>query len=322
MRKLLLSLAVLFILVPTLAAQERDSLYAKVCHDIPINLRAQPRTDGAVIGEVANGAKLIILQEEVRDFQNGRWTEVQIEGTDQIGWVYSAYLCFCYESTLRTVSATALNVRTHPNLFSESLGLLTFGETVEVLQYDALSPNNGSWAYIRSQSSGLTGWVMRGYLRGRESACDMPVLFASPETPQEAMIWGYQPVPLFARQDITTAPIATLYNGARLQVIGIGRTASNYWYRVRTSDHQEGWLYDSRTRGSDYFLIYLPYRVRVAESLYVHASPGVDAPRIGQIPGDSCLSVTDSATVDQQGWFYSVEAGGWFAADYAAYCLD
>ncbi len=140
-------------------AQEltHKQIVAKVNH---LNVRTQPSTSSAVIGQLNEGEKFLALRME------GDWVEIDFQ--NQKGWVNNTYITIIDQSSQEntlpsskngnkkfTINVDTLNVRAKADLSSKKLGQVKKGEAFKVLDIDH------QWVQI--EISGKKGWVYSFY---------------------------------------------------------------------------------------------------------------------------------------------------------------
>lgn len=115
-----------------------------------INLRNAPE-DGDVITTINEGVLVTIL-----DTSNAKWYQVSVNG--QTGYVSSAYLDTDAANKIQTgkITAGSLNIRETNDSGSKSLGTVTEGTSVTIIESSA------GWHKI--VHNGITGWVSGDYV--------------------------------------------------------------------------------------------------------------------------------------------------------------
>lgn len=323
-QQLLIAVLVL-VFVPVTSAQFPSQDRAVVCHHISINVRSEPDLDrNNVIGQIAPGTHLTVLERDRDDYRGYPWTYARVEGTELVGWVFADYIA--YLPMYASVTADRVNVRAEPWTHADLLGVFTKAERVEVLGRERIYGNNGYWFYVRSLDSGLQGWMMGEYLYGELCGSELPVMAeASFENPTAATIWGYKPLQLRSADSHDAPYIAEIPNGTRVNILevyetGLGNDNNQYWTHLQVvGSDVHGWFFSGTIY--DDAVLTLPMKIRVvAANLNVRAAPGTDSAIVTKLRQDSCLLVTDSTSLNGVGWFYLPEAGGWVTSEYVDAC--
>lgn len=141
---------------------------------VDISLRADPETDGAMVGTLQHDEIVDLLAKSEDD----NW--MQVRRTDNsIGWTYATHLIKVEsseppdtgeppddgeppdtEAKWYRVTAYGLNVREGPGTDHDKVGVLARNEVVKALDY----AESNSWIKILRVSDGLTGWSSATYL--------------------------------------------------------------------------------------------------------------------------------------------------------------
>ncbi|MGP3562272.1 N-acetylmuramoyl-L-alanine amidase [Geobacillus sp. BK01] len=167
-----------------------------------LRLRQEPSLDGRIIGHLAQGDRVAVIQEE------GEWK--QIVTNEAVGWAAASYLAAAepLRNSQRTgvVTADSLNVRIAPSLDAERVGRLVRGEHVEIVE------TKQDWYKIVARS-GSGGWVAADYVEMKsgqavESEEDAVVASVSPVGVSLAAIQGNGPRRYVSRW--TRGPIQAL----------------------------------------------------------------------------------------------------------------
>lgn len=124
-----------------------------------LNIRALPSKNGNVLGQFANGRKLALILESPR---NEKWYAVYgrtVDGTYKLGWCSGEYLGNYVEyGTL--VDVNTLNVRSGAGTNYTSLGAISKGDTVEILEKNCATASGYTWHKILY--NGSEGYVVAG----------------------------------------------------------------------------------------------------------------------------------------------------------------
>ncbi|TQR14796.1 SH3 domain-containing protein [Psychrobacillus soli] len=126
-----------------------------------LNVRTEPSTSSAVIGQLSEGDQTPAYKSE------GEWIEIDFQGRK--GWVNGAYITVAQQTpngmtNSKTpslekqfvVSVDILNVRTQADLSSKQIGQVTKGTQLEVLDTDH------NWVKVQLDN-GKSGWVYSFY---------------------------------------------------------------------------------------------------------------------------------------------------------------
>lgn len=333
MRSLLI-LVFMLTLIPVAHAQEPPvaQTRAVVCHHREMNVRAEPDIDSDSLGMIAPGTYLTVLEKDRDDYRGYPWTYARVDGTGLEGWVFADYLVYLPMYT--TVTAEILNVRAEPWTHAAKIAEFTQGEQLEVLGREKIYGNGGLWYFVRNFATGVQGWVkgISSFWKGDtnfmrfEEVCGelVPVLAeATPATPLAATIWGYNPLELHATDSQESEIIAYLRNGTRvniLQVYEVNGDNNQYWTLLEVvGTGLRGWYFNN-TLYSDALLTF-PLAVSPASQVNIRSAAGTQAAIIGTLGDNACVQVTDSTRINDEAWFYSAEAGGWFIGEYASPCF-
>jgi uncharacterized protein YgiM (DUF1202 family) len=317
LKSLILGLFICALWIPGLTSAQEPLGYAELCHHTWINIRAEPRMDSEVIGRLVGGERLIVLERD-RRYINQRWSQIQVEETSQVGWVFSPYLV--YLPLIYQVNPDHLNVRAYPGVNFEVIGRFVHGDQVQVLGHEAIYGNGGVWAYVRHTQTGQEGWVDSVYLGDYYSYWSVnnctPII--RPAEPSAATVWRTsQPIRLYAEPyDPYRKPIAYLSDGDRLQVLEVRLPGnSKLWSLVAVvRSDLVGWIEGAPRTQEGYYprgLFYLPLRVTTDSPLNIYAQPGQQSAVVGRVVSSTCYSASDSRRTDDIGWLYLPAAGGW-----------
>lgn len=150
--------------------------------DTPVALRPLPTIGEPALARLPDSTQVTLLAHDGK----GKWYQVRVtvDGTEQEGWVYGAYLPISalgylppYEGDItqrppptqgfaaraRVVAPDipgGLNVRSEPVLSSTVLGQVPDGANVWILHYS----EDGEWAYIETDHVVGSGWASITYL--------------------------------------------------------------------------------------------------------------------------------------------------------------
>lgn len=144
-----------------------------VCVDDTLNLRAQPNTNGRVIGQLTNGETVTVLA----DAASG-WIQVKT-AAGLVGYCSSDYVQLDHATEVTNTgsssdtpqtarvktSGDALNLRAGSSSGSAVIGQLENGEAVTVLGTE------GNWTYIQT-SEGIKGYCSSDFLVAENSGGD------------------------------------------------------------------------------------------------------------------------------------------------------
>jgi len=131
---------------------ETVRLYVMVKVDSTLTVRAEPKTDGEVLGTLERGNGVTVLATD------GEWR--QIERESLTGWVHSDYLSevyppFPYGGAYTVTAEPSLNVRDNPK--GAVVARLKAGTTVYV--FERYTDEDGAaWSKLDE------GWVMSQYI--------------------------------------------------------------------------------------------------------------------------------------------------------------
>jgi len=126
-----------------------------------LNVRTEPSTSSAVIGQLSEGDQTPAYKSE------GEWIEIEFQGRK--GWVSTAYITIAEQTAnemtssetqtsekLFVVSVDLLNVRAKADLSSKQIGQVTKGAQFEVLD------TNHNWVKVQLDN-GKIGWIYSFY---------------------------------------------------------------------------------------------------------------------------------------------------------------
>jgi len=116
-----------------------------------LNVRSLPSTDSDIVGQLINGESVTITE------TTNNWHKILYNGTvayvsaDHISTIFNGNISVTNNATTGVISADFLNVRSYPSSDSSVIGMLTYGETVNIIEtannWHKIS-YNGSYAYI------------------------------------------------------------------------------------------------------------------------------------------------------------------------------
>jgi cell wall-associated NlpC family hydrolase len=156
LKKLLfvLSVSFLFLFLLTGIAYAESTRTGLVTGD-SVNLRSKPDTSAKVITQLSKNTKVSILSEE------GDWYKIGCN--DTTGWISNQYIKVSNVAIASgTISASSVNVRSKPDISSETLTRLDEGSKVEVYEH------SGDWYRILI-AEGRYAWVHKDYITLRNS---------------------------------------------------------------------------------------------------------------------------------------------------------
>ena len=211
-----------------------------------LNIRSEPSTSGQKIGSVEFAASF------ERVAKNNEWSRINYQGNTY--YVYSEYLTTenitgsdyveVETATKMTVTASVLNVRTHPYVSDDTymeyqivMRQLNKGDTVTIL---AEAPS-GTWVRVM-MTDGAKGYVNGKYLSGYEGATgDETITPTTPTTPTVnfnpltpvVMYPEASGVAIYSVCDDTTTPFKTLSRNEAVRVIAVSE--DGVWYKINLS---------------------------------------------------------------------------------------
>ena len=154
---MLLSLA----FITQVSAGEHFPFLAKVTHT-SVNVRAGSNTNFEKIDKLKQGDTVVALDKQFE------WYKIQLP-TTALAYVRADYLDQ-HEGHLAQIIGDKVHVRARPNAESSSLGLLTKGTVVQVLEVA-----NG-WAKL-SPGVGMVGWVHQAFITKVSNNVDPELIY-------------------------------------------------------------------------------------------------------------------------------------------------
>lgn len=140
---------------PLTRAKATAGTYVAVCTgNAALNLRREPSTQGARVGQVPGGKTVLLVENP-----SGNWAKVRYNTVT--GYAMKEYLCVCagderQESGRVTTRGGNLNLRRAASLSSPVIGRIPDGDTVLILGKE------GSW--YRVSYRGATGYVLSDFV--------------------------------------------------------------------------------------------------------------------------------------------------------------
>lgn len=250
------------ILVLSIAADGKGTV-----NTATLNIRSGPGTNYNNIGQLSRGSEVSIVKIE------NNW--IQIRLPQGLGWVSSEYVTVSSKPTVDPVSptvvaggealtnrsgvinSTVVNVRKDPGTESPSIGQLSRGELVQLLQ------KKDDWYYVKTGK--VEGWVAGFLITIQGENIDTRVYYVNQNL-----------VNMRSEPNLNAAVITQLNRNTPVTV----KNQRGDWYQVVTKDNKEGWI--------------AGWLLSQADGSSVLKDPGTGAVIFPQNPESSPSGISDS----------------------------
>ncbi len=225
MRKVLVLLFIFsIIMILSVAADGKGTVDASV-----LNIRNGPGTNYNKIGQLPRDSEISIVKMEKN------W--IQIRLPQGLGWVSSEYIKVASNPTIEPVlpsisqggdaltgksgviNASIVNVRKEPTTESQSIGQLSRGELVQLLQ------KKDDWYYVKTDKT--QGWVAGFLITIQGESADTKTYYVNQNV-----------VNLRSEPNLNSEVLSQLNKNTSVTVLN----QRGDWYQVKTSGQNEGWI--------------------------------------------------------------------------------
>lgn len=194
-----------------------------------LNIRSGPGTNYNNIGQLSRGSEISIVKLE------NNW--IQIRLPQGLGWVSSEYVTISANPSVDTpkvpviqgaeiltgksgvINSTVVNIRKEPGTESQTLGQLSRGELVQLLQ------KKDDWYFVKSGK--LEGWVAGFLITVQGATVDTRTYYINQNV-----------VNMRSEPNLNASVLAQLNRNTPVTV----KNQRGDWYQVVTKDQKEGWV--------------------------------------------------------------------------------
>ncbi|MGM0835897.1 MAG: SH3 domain-containing protein [Bacillota bacterium] len=197
-----------------------------------LNIRSEPSTQSKVIGTLANGTVVNVLNKK------SDWLQISYDG--ETGWIHSDYADIHNGSTdtpskkkrssSATISVSGLNVRSEPNLNGKIVDQISQGTDVTIIS------ERNNWFEIE-YANGNTGWVAGWFLERKSLSFNPGNL-----TGEGSIIILDNGTNIRSEPSTTAKVVYRANEGETFSIKGL----ENDWYKIELSDgtiaYVAGWI--------------------------------------------------------------------------------
>ncbi|MFE7063032.1 SH3 domain-containing protein [Sutcliffiella sp. NPDC057660] len=197
-----------------------------------LNIRSEPTTQSKVIGTLANGTLVNVLNKK------SDWLQISFDG--ETGWIHSDYAELHNgnidtpskkkDRSAATISVSGLNVRSEPNLNGKIVDQISQGTDVTIIS------EQNSWCEIE-YANGNTGWVAGWFLERKSPSVNPANL-----TGEGSIIILDNGTNIRSEPNTTAKVVYRANEGETFSIKGL----ENDWYQIELSDgtiaYVAGWI--------------------------------------------------------------------------------